>query len=91
MHALERIDSPNPAVRAIERWKRGAGVAIMAALGLLPGVLAGAAAAFIGEWIGGDTLAAIVGALAFVIVAPWALGQRLIVRQIGKLAEVADS
>ena len=90
MKALERNDSPNPAVRAIERWKRGATVAILAILGCAPGLFAAMLAALAAELLGASGWRSVTALIAFLLFAPWGLGQRFVIRQIGKLAAVAD-
>lgn len=90
MAAIDRIDSANHAVRAIERWKRGLGVTVIVLLSLLPGLVAGALAMISAELIGAEDWSYLTGALALVIVAPWGLGQRFVIRQIGSLAVIAD-
>lgn len=90
MPSVERIDSPNPAVRAIERWKRGAGLAVIVALMLLPGMVAAALALAVAELLGATTWSYVAALLAFAVIAPWGLGQRSVIRQIGALAAIAD-
>lgn len=91
MPAVERIDSPNPAVRAIERWKRGAGVAVIVMLALLPGAVAAVLALVAVDLLGATSWSYAAALITFVVIAPWGLGQRFVIRQIGRLAEVADS
>lgn len=90
MSTIERSDSPNPSVRAIERWKRGFGVAVLIAIGLLPGIVAGVLAFYAGGALS-DGSGVLAGLVAFLVVTPWGLGQRRLARQIGKFAEIADN
>lgn len=90
MPTLEHIDSPNLAAMAIERWKRGLTVIVLTVLGIAPGLVACALGYLVGDLLDSRTLSGVAGALGFICFAPWGVGQRSLMRQIGKLAEVDD-
>lgn len=90
MATRPKLDSDNRAVRVIERWKRGATATILVGMGFIPGAVAGAAAYAACELAGRSDLASLAGLFAFLIVGPWALGNRAALRTMGELAEVRD-
>ena len=85
MQTSGRIGSQKMVNRLFEQWKRGAAVAALVAIGLLPGAVAGAVAMLLGEILLSETAGVFAGVLAFATVGPWGLGQPVIGRQIGGL------
>jgi hypothetical protein len=92
MERLEPIDSPNRAVRVIERWKRGVGVLICVGLmGILPAVIAFAAGLAFKELLELNGLWVGLPVIAAAIAGPWCIGQRKALRTIGSFADISDN
>ncbi len=85
MQTSGRIGSHKMVNRPFEQWKRGAAVAALVAIGLLPGAVAGAVAMLVGESLLSESAGVFAGVLAFATVGPWGLGQPVIGRQISGL------
>lgn len=87
MDTLERPTNSRFA-SAMDRWKRGAGVALLVAImvvaAMLPAALVGLAAAFLGadEYV--------VGTLALFVTIPWMLSEPELLRSIARLANTRD-
>jgi hypothetical protein len=85
------MDSPNGFVRAIERWKRGFGLLFVVALFCLAGLIIYALA----DWLLSATPLSEAwqkGIALMILIAyvPWILGDRSILRELGKLAALKD-
>lgn len=85
MQTSGQIGSHKMVNRPFEQWKRGAAVAALVAIGLLPGAVAGAVAMLLSEILLSETAGVFAGVLAFAAVGPWGLGQPVIGRQISGL------
>lgn len=90
MATQPKLDSDNRAVRFIERWKRGLAFAVILALAMVPGAFAGALAYTACELGGRGDLAELAGLVAFLIFAPWTLGDRQTLQTVGNLAKIGD-
>lgn len=91
MASSHQLDSPNQAVRAIERWKRGFTAVILVALAMLPGAVAGSALVAAVALLGGSSWhQAIAIAVAVLVALPWSLGSRSALDSVGSLAKIVD-
>lgn len=93
MASRHKLDSENGAVRFIERWKRGAAVAILVSVALiLPSIIASKLAQEAIAWLGGSPWAqTVAGALGLAIAGPLVIGSRSILETLGRLALARDS
>lgn len=85
---LSKLDSSSPAIRAIERWKRGLTALVILGVLLIASALIAGLVGWGISFLGTDEVLA--GAITFIIIAPWMLGNRHSLRIVGNLATVAD-
>jgi len=84
----KHLDSPSPAIRAIERWKRGLTALAIVGIFLLASALVAGLIAAAASYLGFDEV--IFGTIAFLMISPWMLGNRETLSTIGQMAKVSD-
>ena len=86
---MVKLDSPGPAVRTIERWKRGVSAALVLAVLVLAALLPAALIGWTASQLGAS--GELVGVIAAVLIAPWMIGDRRSLQILGGLARASDS
>ena len=88
---METLDQPvnsGPIVRAIERWKRGAGIALLVAIMVVAAMIPAALIGWLSSYLGADEY--LVGILALCVTAPWMLSQPEVLRSIGRITDTKN-
>lgn len=89
--ASRPLDSKNPAVRAIERWKRGIVALVIVGLVAAGSALLAAVPIVIAlELLGAEGWAEVAILIAALTVSPWAVGNRNVLQNVGSLDVVSD-
>lgn len=89
--ASRPLDSKNPAVRAIERWKRGIVAGIIFAMVVGGSTLVASLPVMIVlDALGVEGWTGITSGVIALILSPWVLGDRFVLRTIGSLATTGD-
>jgi hypothetical protein len=89
---MQKLDSSNRAVRAVERWKRGFAAMVMIGLVTLLGYLAyGLALTLLAETVLSEGWQVTLAFVTTATVLPWCFGNRAWLRTIGSLASIPDN
>lgn len=89
--ASRNLDSPNAAVRGIERWKRGMkALAVVLLFAVIPGALGAGALMGLNELVGRPEWEVFALAIGFGFAGPWVIGDRQFLRMFAVLANEPD-